>query len=286
MVSAFFIGGDKKGKGWYKPWWTQSTNVSYNNVPYVKYDNTDGYTKIINEYKKYFTPIIGNGFSNPPGSCAGISIAQNMIINGKLDPSDIFPDGYSCFMDLPHTVKGVAGFEDFVAKIDNLHTKWRYFAYGDHKVELTSDNLEGYAKLTKYGIALPGSMRIDNHHHAVTFLGVEKLDEAKVINSYTESNMVCDYRIITSENGYSFKYNQNGDLVGNGFDVNTLGDNWIDVEDTFIYIRSSDGRCYAQRWDDPKNVEHELKTNPNYNYSVIDFSDLQLVTGNWIYNHT
>ena len=183
-----------------------------------------------------------------------------MIINGKLGPSDIFPDGYSCFMDLPHTVKGVAGFEDFVAKIDNLHTKWRYFAYGDHKVELTSDNLEGYAKLTKYGIALPGSMRIDNHHHAVTFLGVEKLDEAKVINSYTESNMVCDYRIITSENGYSFKYNQNGDLVGNGFDVNTLGDNWIDVEDTFIYIISSDGRCYAQRWDDPKNVEHELKT--------------------------
>ena len=262
------------------------TNVSYNNVPYVKYDNTDGYTKIINEYKKHYLPIIGNGFSNGAGSCAGISAAQNMIISGKLDYSDILPEGYSCFMDLPNTVKGVAGFEDFVAKIDALHSEWRYFNYGKYKVELNSDNIEGYAKLTKYGIAVPGSMRIANHRHAVTFLGVEKLDQPKVIDSYTESGMVCDYRIITMENGYSFKYDQNGNLVGNGFDVNTLGDKWIPVEDTFIYVRSSDGRCYAQRWDHPANVEHELGKDPNYNYSVMDFSDLQLVTGNWIYNHT
>ncbi len=262
------------------------TNVTYNNVPYVKYDNTDGYTKIINEYKKHYLPIIGNGFSNSNGSCAGISIAQNMIISGKLDYSDILPEGYSCFMDLPHRVKGVAGFEDFVAKIDELHSNWTYFPYKNHKVELTSDNIEGYAKLTKYGIAIPGSMRIDNHRHAITFLGIEKLDETKVIDSYTESGMACDYRIITMENGYSFKYDQNGDLVGNGFDVNTLGDKWIPVEDTFIYIRSSDGRCYAQRWDHPDNVKHEKEKNANYNYSVMSFSDLQLVTGNWIYNHT
>ena len=86
-------------------------------------------------------PIIGNGFSNLPGSCAGISIAQNMIISGKLDYSDILPEGYSCFMDLPHTVKGVAGFEDFVAKIDDLHSKWTYFDYKNHKVEITKDVL-------------------------------------------------------------------------------------------------------------------------------------------------
>ena len=265
---------------------TPYTNVSYNNVPYVKYDNTDGYTKIINEYKKHYLPIIGNGFSNSNGSCAGISIAQNMIISGKLDYSDILPEGYSCFMDLPHTVKGVAGFEDFVAKIDDLHSVWRYFNYKKYMTELNSNNLEGYAKLTKYGIAIPGSMRIDNHHHAVTFLGVEKLDETKVIDSYTESDMNCDYRLITMENGYSFKYDQNGNLVGNGFDVNTLGNKWIPVEDTFIYIRSSDGRCYAQRWDHPDNVKHEKENNPNYNYSVMDLSDMQLVTGNWIYNNT
>jgi hypothetical protein len=209
-----------------------------------------------------------------------------MIISGKIDYSDILPEGYSCFMDLPHTVKGVAGFEDFVEKIDTLHSKWRYFDYEGNMTALNSDNLEGYAKLTKYGIAIPGSMRIDNHHHAVTFLGVEKLDETKVIDSYTESGMACDYRIITMENGYSFKYDQNGDLVGNGFDVNTLGDVWIPVEDTFIYIRSSDGKCYAQRWDHPKNVEHELKKDPNYNYSVMHLSDMEFVTGNWIYNNT
>ncbi|WP_369681567.1 hypothetical protein [Ruminococcus flavefaciens] len=154
-----------------------------------------GETLIFDQKVIFSLPIIGTGFSNANGSCAGISIAQNMIISGKMNYSDILPEGYSCFMDLPSIVKGVEGFEDFVAKIDDLHTNWRYFSYRSHKVELTSDNIEGYAKLTKYGIALPGSMRIDNHSHAVTFLGVEKLDETKVIDSYTESGMSVFFAI-------------------------------------------------------------------------------------------
>lgn len=43
---------------------------------------------------------MGNGSSNSNGSCAGISIAQNMIISGKINYSDILPEGCSCFMDL------------------------------------------------------------------------------------------------------------------------------------------------------------------------------------------
>ncbi|SHM12820.1 leucine-rich repeat domain-containing protein [Ruminococcus flavefaciens] len=262
-------------------------------VPYIKADKSQSYNKIINENKANYNGA--RKFHNENGSCAAIVITQMMYLTNKIDIYDYIPREYK-----GKTVRGLidvpafAGideyrdkypeFSELTERINEMQADRNYTNYVNsaYQLPLTTENLEGYAKLTEYGLSFPGYLRISTHRHAVACFGIEKLAKPRTFeNAYKDPSIEYDYRIITCDNGYMFKYDQNENLIACGYDKNTSGDTWIKAEDTFIYIRSSDGKCYEQRYDDAVNVDTSEKVQ-KYNKEQITLGSLELLPASTI----
>ena len=172
-----------------------------------------------------------------------------------------------------------AGRPEFVKFSQEVYDYWdKQSDYVDLKCRLpiTTENLDGYAKLTEYGIYMPGYVSVGKwdlekakriYSHSFLFLGIEKLDNPVTdkVNGIDGSVNTYNYRMIVSENGYHFKEDENGKLLARGNDSLTwwqgisADEGWTAVENTYIYISTDDEElpCYAQRWHHPNNVKPE-----------------------------
>ncbi|WP_295067262.1 leucine-rich repeat domain-containing protein [Ruminococcus sp.] len=262
-------------------------------VPYIKADKSQSYNKIINENKTNYNGA--RDFHNHNGSCAAIVITQMMYLRNKIDIYDYIPREYK-----GKTVRGLidvpafAGIDEYrdqypefsklTDRINEIQADMNYTNYVNYayQLPLTPDNIEGYAKLTEYGLSFPGYLRISTHRHAVACFGIEKLAKPRTFeNAYKDPSIEYDYRIITCDNGYMFRFDENENLIAHGYDNHTSDDTLIDAEDTFIYIRSSDGKCYEQRYDDADNVDTDDKVK-KYNAEQITLATLQLIPASTI----
>ncbi len=167
----------------------------------------------------------------------------------------------------------------------NHQSKYRDLTY---RLPINLKNLDGYAKLTEYGIYMPGYVDVGIwspeagkriYNHAFLFLGIEKLDTPvnDKVNGIDGSYNNYNYRMIVSENGYHFKLDENGKLLARENDKLTwwkgisADEGWTAVENTYIYISTDDETlpCYAQRWNHPENVKPE--------YLKLKMNDFQVI---------
>lgn len=232
-------------------------------IPYIKADKSQSYDKILNDNKSYFMGI--NTFANSNGSCAGMSIMQIFAMTGRIDLSALLPDGKN-MIDIPAKayVDHIPEYSSFCDKVIDYHSDQLAYLHYDYKMTFDTNTLDGLAKLTEYGISVPGVLRLYNHRHVVTYLGVEKLSEpVEKYNANTQKYETYNYRFIISDSGYRFKYDENGDVVAQGADSLTWKPGWtedmgwIPVEDTYLYV-NTEGGCYQQRWDHEENVKPTL----------------------------
>lgn len=233
---------------------------------YVKVDKSQSYDKIMNDNKKYFMGI--NTFENKNGTCAGMSIMQMFAMTGRIDLSTLLPAGQE-MIDIPGNayVDHVPEYSAFCDQVINYHKNQLDYLHYDHSLSITPETLEGYAKLTEYGITVPGVLRIVNHRHVVTFLGVEKLETpVEIYDALAGEYKTYNYRVIMSDSGYRFKYDENGNLLARGADSRTWKPGWtedmgwIPVEETYMYLSTSEGTvgdCYTARWEHEENVKPE-----------------------------
>ena len=234
---------------------TDASPCAASRIPYVKVDSGNGYSNTINKYKRYFNGV--RDFAAEKGSCAGISTLQLKAIRNEIDLSTLLPEGKD-LIDVPmhaykHSMPEYKALSDIII---DYQANQRLNYSSTRSIELS--DLEKYAKQTEYGIFDPTILYITNHSHVVLLLGMSKLDEpVRFENAYVDPSRTYDYMFIVCENGYVFKPNNEKDLVAIGYDHNTDGDKWIDVKQTYIYVDSTTGNCYQQRWDDKCNVKGE-----------------------------
>ncbi|HRR77700.1 MAG TPA: leucine-rich repeat domain-containing protein [Ruminococcus sp.] len=256
-------------------------------IPYVKVDTSKSYNKIMNENKKYF--MGAHKFSNTLGSCAGISIMQMLTINKKIDLSQILPAKYNGkdiknLIDVPKDANTIPEFSTFAGYINDYQENQKQHLDYNYALTLTPETIEGYAKLTEYGITAPSILRINNHTHVVAIFGIEKLKTPVVkYDAVDKKNKTYNYRVIMSDSGYRFKYDANGNLLARGDDSLTWKSGWTEeqgwtpVENTYLYLSTSGenaGDCYAQRYNHPENVKSSS--------TITKLSDLNLLPGSTV----
>ncbi|NLT10510.1 MAG: leucine-rich repeat domain-containing protein [Ruminococcus sp.] len=258
---------------------TNSYASSYG-IPYVKVNTSKSYDNIMNELKPYFMRLNATQFGNANGCCAGAALAQVFTYTNKKSFSDFFPTKYNgktitSFLDVPEDAYSAnrPEFSNYISAVYNYWKDQNYYLFyntrSNYEITLTPETIDGYAKLTEYGIVLPAVLHVKNHNHAVSLFGVEKLKTPmKITDDISHTEKTYGYRLIISENGYGFK-EQNGKLVAKGCDHFTWWpgcrpeEGWIPVEDTYIYVSTSNGSAghtYQQRWDKGKNVKSGAKT--------------------------
>ncbi|MCR4638632.1 leucine-rich repeat domain-containing protein [Ruminococcus sp.] len=232
-------------------------------ITYVKADKSRSYDKILDENKSYLMGI--NKFENANGSCSGMSIMQMFAMTGKVDLSDLLPEGES-MIDIPGNayVDHIPEYSAFCDQVIDYHKNQTSYLHYDYKITFDANTLDSLAKLTEYGVSVPGVLRLYNHRHVVTYLGVEKLSEpVEKYNANTQKYEKYNYRFIIGDSGYRFKYDENGNVVARGADSLTWKPGWtedmgwIPIEDTYLYV-NTEGGCYQQRWDHEENVKPTL----------------------------
>lgn len=244
-------------------------------IPYVKVDKNKAVNNLMNEVKPYFMGIDAGKFGNDNGCCAGVALAQMLTYTNRLSFAELFPVKYNGkqitrFLDVPNDAY-TANRPEFKKFTTDVYNYWKdqnyYLFYNKHtgyEINFTPDTIEGYSKLTEYGIVLPGVVRVKNHNHSVASFGIEKLKTPiKITDDISHTEKTYEYRILVSENGYRFK-EQNGRLVAKGSDHFTWWpgcreeEGWTDIDNTYIYVTAS-GDCYQQRWDKGQNVKSNAK---------------------------
>ena len=270
-----------------------NTYASRSGIPYVKVDTNKSYDNMMNELKPYFMRMNATQFGNDKGCCAGVAIAQVLTYTKKLNWSDWFPAKYNgkqitSFLDVPENANtaNIPEFQKYITDVYNYWKNQNYYLFYNKKcgyeITLTPETIDGYAKLTEYGIVLPAALHVYNHNHSVAIFGVEKLKTpVQIKDDISNTTKTYNYRMIISENGYSFK-EQNGKLVAKGCDHFTWwpgcqdNEGWIPVEDTYIYVSTNSGTvgdCYQQRWDKGKNVKPNAKLSTLNDYDMLLASD-------------
>ena len=249
------------------------------NAPYVKVDKSKAYDTLMEKVKPYFMGIQAgpNRFAHDGGCCAGIAIIQNLAMSDRLSFAEQFPMPYkgqpvTSFLQVPDDAY-TARRPEFQKFTDDVYEYWDdqydYLDF-DCRLKIDRDTLDAYAKLTEYGVPLPGYVEIKpRYNHAFTFLGIEKLQTPVTkTNGVDGTTSTYNYRMIISENGYRFKTDADGKLIARGNDRLTwwqgisADEGWIPVEDTYIYINANDDTLpwYAQRWHHPQNVKDDYVT--------------------------
>lgn len=238
-------------------------------IPYVKVDKSQSYDKIMNDNKKYFMGIntfAERGDKEYKGSCAGMSIMQMFVMTGKTDLSTLLPSGQD-MIDIPADayVDHMPEYSTFCDTVIDYHSRQLSYLDYNYSQFINSSTIEAYSKLTEYGITTPGVLRIKNHRHVVTFLGIEKLDPPVVkYDALAGQNKTYNYRVIMSDSGYRFKYDENGNLLARGADSRTWKPGWTDdmgwipVEETYMYLSTSEetyGDCYTARYEHEENLK-------------------------------
>ncbi len=243
-------------------------------APYVKVNKSTAYDSLMDKVEPYFMGIQAgpNRFANSGGCCAGMAILQNLVMTDRLTYPELFPMPYqgqpvTSFLQVPDDAY-TAGRPEFVKFSDEVYDYWHdQYDYLDfnYKLKLDRNTLDCYAKLTEYGVPIPGYVEVKScYNHAFTFLGIQKLDTPVTkLNGIDGRYHTYDYRMIVSENGYRFKLDANGKLIARGNDKHTWwegiapDEGWAPVEDTYLYISTEDDSLpfYAQRWNDPLNVK-------------------------------
>ena len=220
------------------------------------------------------------------GSCAGICVMQMMAMTNRVDLSTILPAGTG-FIDVPGNAytDHLPEYKTFTDMVVDYHSdQFKYF-HDDAVRYLSADDLEAYAKLTEYGITVPACLRINEHRHMITILGVEKLEPARTDIEHGLDNTFksYNYRLIVADSGYRYKLDENGKLLARGADCITYQPGWTEeqgwilAEDTYVYVStdpSTYGQCYQQRWDNSLNVQHYIEQNGRI-YDKILLSDIK-----------
>lgn len=270
--------------------------ASTNRILYKTIDKNKTYNKIMDEIKPYFVRPNATKFGNDNGCCAGVALTQVLTYTNKLSFSELFPSEYNGrkitrFLDVPDNAysDNIPEFSKFISTVYNYWKNQNYYLFynkgsgSGYEITLTPETIEGYSKLTEYGIVLPAVLHVKDHNHAVSLFGVEKLDTPeKITDDISHTEKTYNYRLIISENGYGFK-EKNGKLVAKGCDHFTWWpgctseEGWIPVEDTYIYIstnKDTEGHCYQQRWDKGKNVKLGATISTLEDYDMTLASDI------------
>lgn len=247
-------------------------------APYVKVNKSTAYDSLMDKVEPYFMGIQAgpNRFAHEGGCCAGMAILQNLVMTDRLTYPELFPMPYqgqpvTSFLQVPDDAY-TAGRPEFVTFSNEVYDYWHdqydYLDFG-YKLKLDRNTLDCYAKLTEYGVPMPGYVEVKPcYNHAFTFLGIQKLDTPVTkLNGIDGRYHNYDYRMIVSENGYRFKLDENGKLIARGNDKHTWwegiapDEGWAPVEDTYLYISTEDDSLpfYAQRWNDPLNVKSHYR---------------------------
>ncbi len=267
-------------------------------IPYEKVEIGKGTEKIMNDNKKYFMGISRFAELDDKtykGSCAGISVMQLMAMTNKVDLSTILPAGKE-LIDVPGNAftDHLPEYKTFTDMVVDYHSNQDKYYHPNAYRYLSADELEAYAKLTEYGITVPAALRINEHRHIITILGVEKLDPPRtdIEHGLDGTKKSYNYRLIVADSGYRYKLDENGNLLARGADCITYQpgwteeQGWINAEDTYVYVStepSTNGQCYQQRWDHPQNVEHYIEQN-GYIYDKILLSDIRYYPADTVVN--